>query len=312
MTICRTLAVFGTTALLALGASAAPALAMATATNAEACVTHSGDTHQARSAAGGNRKDGNELTEAQVRAYESQFRAAVKAKGLSIGADGRLAAAATEAFPVTIKVYMHVITSGSAGNLSASKIANQIAVLNAAYAGSGFSFSLVNTDYTNNPTWYTNLVQGSTELAMKAALHEGTKADLNVYTAKLGGGLLGWATFPDNSIGTEDGVVLLDQSLPGGTAAPYNLGDTATHEVGHWLGLFHTFQGGCKNQDLVADTPAERSPAFGCPTGRDSCKSKSGLDPIRNFMDYTDDSCMNTFTAGQRTRMQAQWTAFRE
>jgi len=77
------------------------------------------------------------------------------------------------------------------------------------------------------------------------------------------------------------------------------------------MGLLHTFQGGCsKKGDLVADTAPERSPAFGCPVGRDSCK-RGDPDPIENFMDYTDHACMNHFTAGQDARVDAQFSTYR-
>ncbi len=221
----------------------------------------------------------------------------------------------------TINVYFHVINKGTGeanGDIPDSWITAQMNVLNAAYSPFGWSFNLVSTDRTTNSTWYTMGYNSSAETQAKAALRQGSADDLNLYSANIGGGLLGWATFPSSyaSNPLNDGVVLLYSSLPGGSAAPYNLGDTATHEVGHWMGLYHTFQGGCAKSatsggDLVSDTPAERSPAYECPVGRDTCKNIAGLDPIRNFMDYTDDACMWEFTAGQDTRMDAQFTTYR-
>jgi len=214
----------------------------------------------------------------------------------------------------TIPVAFHVVRSSTgAYDVTDTQIQNQMNVLNAAYAGTNFQFSLASVDRTNNTAWTTHTMGSSNETAMKQALAVSPATTLNFYTCNIGGGLLGYATFPWSYAESSymHGVVCLYSSLPGGTAAPYNLGDTATHEIGHFLGLYHTFQGGCTGSgDYVSDTPAEASPAYGCPTGRNTCSS-TGNDPITNFMDYTDDSCMNTFSSGQGTRMNNQWTAYR-
>ncbi len=218
--------------------------------------------------------------------------------------------------PIAVHVHRIHDSSGAGGAVTSSQINNQIKVLNDAYASAGWSFVLASTDDSNNTSWYTATDGTTAEKQMKTALRIGGAADLNLYTNNMGGGLLGWATFPSDyrRSPSMDGVVVLYSSLPGGDAAPYNLGDTATHEIGHWMGLYHTFQGGCsKTNDGVSDTPAEKSAAFGCPTGRDTCTGKRypGLDPITNFMDYTDDACMDEFTSGQSSRMASQFATYR-
>lgn len=214
---------------------------------------------------------------------------------------------------VTIPVAFHVIHNGSQGNLSMSTINAQIEVLNESYGPWGYTFVLDSVDYSNNAFWFGMTPGSSAEAQAKAALQDDPYTHLNIYSANPGGGLLGWATFPWWLAGDpqDDGVVVLYSSLPGGNAFPYNEGDTATHEVGHWLGLYHTFQAGCTRLgDRVSDTPAERSPAYGCPVGRNTCSS-TGADPIHNFMDYTDDACMYEFTAGQDTRMDTMIAVYR-
>jgi len=237
---------------------------------------------------------------------------------------------------VTINVYFHVIqydgiagVSGT-GFVALSRLDAQIDVLNQAFAGLGpggtgadtaFRFVRAGHDYTVNANWWGCREGTFAEASMKNTLRVGSAVDLNFYTNNGGAGL-GWATFPWEYEGNpkNDGVVCKHTTLPvedpGGNSDPKDEGDVATHEAGHWQGLYHTFQGGCKdvNGDYVGDTPAERSPAFGCPVGRDSCRgpSQPGLDPIRNFMDYTDDPCMFQFTADQSARMDSMWLAYRQ
>ena len=243
-------------------------------------------------------------------------------------------AAAADDGVVTVPVAFHVIRKNgtvAGGDIPRAWIDDQIAVLNEAFLGrtggadTGFRFVLASVDRTTKPQWFNlipangderRLFRGSgKEVKMKQALYEGGAETLNIYTAKLGQFLLGWAYLPsDFAEGLPrfyDGVVVDYRSLPGGGLGPYGEGDTGTHEVGHWLGLLHTFSGGCERGDFVADTPAEASPAFRCPEGRDTCPEMPGEDPIHNFMDYTYDACMYQFTAGQGDRMQQTWAAYR-
>jgi hypothetical protein len=217
---------------------------------------------------------------------------------------------------ITINVRWHVINRGEGianGNITQAMIENQIAVLNQAYSGTAggyntpFRFVLQSVDRTTNTAWFNQNTEED-EFNMKVALRQGGFGTLNIYSAGISDGTLGWAYVPEEiqQYPVYDGVVILHSSVPGGSAVPYNLGDTATHEVGHWLGLYHTFKGGCNKSnggDFIFDTPAERSAAGGCPSNRRTCPRSGGYDPTTNFMDYTDDACMFKFTAGQAQRM---------
>lgn len=258
----------------------------------------------------GNRFCASESDPAKIAAMEEDF--------ASRQANARQGGGSASVTGGVINVYFHVVNKGTGianGDISTTLINNQMNVLNAAYGGWGWQFNLVAVDRTTNATWY-NGCYGSSESPMKSALRQGTADDLNIYTCNPSNGILGYATFPSSytSAPSKDGIVILYASVPGGGAAPYDEGDTATHEVGHWMGLYHTFQGGCNGSgDSVSDTPTEKSAAFGCPAGRDTCTGSRnpGQDPITNFMDYTDDSCMFQFSSGQDTRMDSQFTTYR-
>ncbi|QKW39222.1 zinc metalloprotease [Actinomadura sp. NAK00032] len=291
--------VLGLAAAFTAYAPAAPATLAAPSTASTASNACVEQPAQARVRAGAHATERNQPSAAKVAAMEKDFQNRV----------GKLKKVHTAA-AVTVRVHFQVVY-GSAGNVSDTVLRQQLDVLNNAYSGSGVTFTLSEIRRTNNAAWFSN--PEGYESQMKRALHTGNAQDLNVYTADLGSSLLGWATFPSSyrSQPSMDGVVIHYQSLPGGSLGNYNEGDTATHEVGHWMGLYHTFQGGCSGQgDRVSDTPAEQSPASGCPTGRNTCSSP-GADPIHNFMDYSYDSCMYEFTPGQNARMQSQWAAYR-
>jgi hypothetical protein len=240
------------------------------------------------------------------------------------------AASYAPTFVYRIPVVVHVIQStGGAGNLSDTLVRSQITVLNEdfrAIAGTPgapgtdtmIEFYLATTDpsgapttgirrYTNN-TWFGDNGNYWTSIAWN------TQRYLNIYTNNVGNGsVLGYV--PDIPQGgsvlntSADRVVILWDAFgrPGVGGAPYNQGRTCTHEVGHYLGLFHTFENGCGTAscfttgDRICDTNAESNPRFGCPTTATSCSS---LDPVRNYMDYTDDTCMTNFTAQQARRMR--------
>lgn len=204
---------------------------------------------------------------------------------------------------VEIPVAWHIVhhTNGT-GNVPDTMIQDQLDVLNAAYVGTGFSFRTGSTDRTANNNWFNNFIGYESQIYNALAIDPAH--NLNLYISNIP--YLGFAYLPGYFSESDpfNAVVVLYSSLPGGGEYPYDEGDTATHEVGHYLGLDHTFYNGCSYPgDSVDDTPYESSPAFGCPYGRDTC-SQPGDDPITNFMDYSDDACMIEFTPGQAERMQ--------
>ncbi|MCJ1258876.1 hypothetical protein MMC24_006710 [Lignoscripta atroalba] len=242
--------------------------------------------------------------------------AALLAEAQAMGAKQFAPAAAAAARTISVNTYFHVVTTAAKrGSVTQTQLNNQLAVLNRSYGPQGISFVLVSSDFTVNDNWAT----GNYDSQMKPALRKGNYRDLNVYfLSDLSGGLLGICNFPTNappgsSTFTQDGCDVLAQSVPGGTVANYNQGGTATHEIGHWFGLFHVFQGqACSGSgDGVSDTPLQSTPTQGCPATKDSCPNASGADSIHNYMDYSYDSCYTMFTAGQQARIYQMWDMYR-
>ncbi|OON68746.1 M43 family zinc metalloprotease [Hymenobacter sp. CRA2] len=273
-----------------------------------------------------------QLNPAQQQAYQrAEARAAQRQQEAAAGTAARTAAGG-----VTIPVVVHVVYNTAAQNVTDAQIQAQIDVLNRDY-------SRTNPDAVNTPAAFagrTAAVGVQFRLAVRdpkgaatngierrqttAAYWLGDRVKmssfggldawpagqyLNLWVCNLDAGMLGYAQLPGGEPAF-DGVVLLYSTLPGG-AAPYNLGRTATHEVGHWLNLSHIFQGGCRGTDNVDDTPPQSAANYGCPTfPRTSCGAAGANgDMFMNFMDYVDDACMNSFTAGQRLRVQTLFEA---
>ena len=152
---------------------------------------------------------------------------------------------------------------------------------------------LAGTSRTVNPKW----ADDGDEMGMKLALRQGRYSDLNMYYLD-DLSAYGYCYYPGssrtNSTGFwRDGCTVMATTVPGGSEEPYNEGMTSVHEAGHWFGLIHTFgetENGCDGPgDEIHDTPAQKTESRGCPVGRDSCPGKPGLDPIHNYMDYSDE-----------------------
>ncbi len=232
---------------------------------------------------------------------------------------------------VEIPVVVNVLYRTAAENLSDARIAEQIAVLNK-------DFGATNSDITKIPSEFSSVAAGDTKVrfrlvktvrksttirtwktndAMKKTSTKGIAATdptqyFNIWIVGSMGGILGYATFPESSGLWNDGVVLAaPYTGVTGATSPYNLGRTATHEVGHYLNLRHIWGDANCGSDLVADTPTQTGANYGKPTYplMNTCGGVSRSVMFMNYMDYVDDAAMFMFSSGQKDRMQAVLTA---
>ncbi len=265
--------------------------------------------------------DGATYTSRQLRRIDRNLEQALADEGLA-----RTTATARTGLELRIAVHVHVVRSDASRGPSKKRVRRQLAVLDDAYAAgqsaesaaTRFSFRLASFERVLNNRWHRAAMGSKEDRQMRRSLHRGDAADLNLYLLSptdptRQNVVLGWSSSPWQVDGDVrlDGVTAHQESLPGGSLMSYDRGDTVVHEVGHWLGLLHTFEGGCSEQnDLVEDTPAEAEPSTTCEGVKDTCELP-GDDPVHNFMDYAVDACMDMFTPGQVSRMTDNWLAYR-
>ena len=226
---------------------------------------------------------------------------------------------------VEIPVIVNVLYKTAAENISDTQIQTQIDVLNqdfnaanpdfssvpalfsgvAANIGITFVLEKINRKATTKTSWGTRDAMKKTKQGGLDPTSPTTK--LNLWACTIGGGILGYAQFPGGSSAT-DGVVIDSKyfGLSGTASYPYNLGRTATHEVGHWMNLRHIWGDATCGSDLVTDTPTHNTANYGVPTYPHlSTCTGTPVEMTMNYMDYTDDRGMYMFSNGQKTRMAA-------